>query len=572
MRTKHSNDMNLIKYILMCVLFLFITNIFAQVKNKDLGSEQVEILGEFNPEISDAHKIGRNPVIRDTTAKLSISGYSLLDKKINTRFEVDPIPSARMKGEPLSRIYRSYMKGGIGNYSTPLGEIYFNSLRSKEFSYVAYLKHISSSGSIPNALYSGFSNTATGLSGQYFKKFHTVSGEFDYNRNVVHYYGFPTHPLMDFNIDNKDLIRQRFNSFSGSGELQSSYKDSSKLNHHVNLKYNNYADLYDTAVENNIRLDASLNKYHGNELLGTDVMVDYYHNTLPDQTSFNTIIKVNPNVISSGSKWKVKAGLNIFAEVATDNVGKFHFYPDMNVNFNLVDDIVIPFAGITGNLEKNSFRSLTGINPFMSANAPLENSDTRYNVYLGLRGSMSSEITYNSRVAYSDVRNMPFFINDPAVFYPERFIAVYDDVKLLNITAELAYQKTEKLKLLLKGDWYRYEMTNEMLPWHRPGTEVKFTSLYSLRDKIILRSDIFYMNARYGRERFSVSGDNDLIFGTYPVRLKGFADINLGIEYRYTKQLSAFVNFNNIGAVRYNRWYNYPTQRFNLMGGFTYSF
>ncbi|HET6243020.1 MAG: TonB-dependent receptor [Bacteroidetes bacterium] len=566
------------KFFLLFSAIVFVTGSFAQVKDKDLGNEQVEILGDFNPVISDAFKIGKNPVINDTTARLPIPDYKLLNKKVNTSFEVDPIPAAKMKGEPLSNLYRTHIKGGFGNYFTPLGEIYFNSLRSKEFSYLAFLKHISSTGSISNAYYSGFSNTGTGLAGSYFKPTHTISGDFNYNRNVLHYYaipnGIPYSPIYDFpgKEITKDLIRQRFNLFSIGTEAQSTYKDSTKLHHNVKLRYNNFADLYDTAIENNVRLDVKLGKYHGRELIGLNIGTDYYHNTLPTDTTDNAIINLGPNIVSSGKKWRVKVGAGLFAGVGTDQIGSFHFYPDVDFNFNLIENIIIPYGGINGKLERNSYRSLTSINPFMTAYTPLKNTNTRYNIFGGLRGSLSSTITFNAGVSYSDVHNMAFFINDYNVYFPERFSVVYDDVKLLNITGELAYQKTEKLKILLKGDWYRYQMTNELHPWHRPDAEITLTTLYSLRDKIIVKADAFYLNTRYGTRRYEVSDNLEVIPGKYPEKLKGFADINLGVEYRYTKQLSAFVNFNNIGAAKYNRWYNYPLQRFNLMGGFTYSF
>jgi len=46
----------------------------------------------------------------------------------------------------------------------------------------------------------------------------------------------------------------------------------------------------------------------------------------------------------------------------------------------------------------------------------------------------------------------------------------------------------------------------------------------------------------------------------------------LGAEYRYTKKLSAFIQFNNIASSPYNKWEDYPTQRFGILGGLTYSF
>ena len=35
---------------------------------------------------------------------------------------------------------------------------------------------------------------------------------------------------------------------------------------------------------------------------------------------------------------------------------------------------------------------------------------------------------------------------------------------------------------------------------------------------------------------------------------------------------SAFLNFNNIAAQRYKRWYNYPTQGLQAMAGVTFRF
>ncbi len=48
--------------------------------------------------------------------------------------------------------------------------------------------------------------------------------------------------------------------------------------------------------------------------------------------------------------------------------------------------------------------------------------------------------------------------------------------------------------------------------------------------------------------------------------------MNLGAEYRYTKLLGMFVQLNNIFNVRYERFKNYPTQRFNVMAGVSYTF
>mgnify|MGYP002682147599 CR=1 FL=1 len=54
--------------------------------------------------------------------------------------------------------------------------------------------------------------------------------------------------------------------------------------------------------------------------------------------------------------------------------------------------------------------------------------------------------------------------------------------------------------------------------------------------------------------------------------LDGFMDLYLGLEYRYTKRLSLFLDVSNLSASKYERWYQYPVKRTLLLGGATYAF
>ena len=54
--------------------------------------------------------------------------------------------------------------------------------------------------------------------------------------------------------------------------------------------------------------------------------------------------------------------------------------------------------------------------------------------------------------------------------------------------------------------------------------------------------------------------------------LKGTADINLNFEYRYTKKIAVFLDLNNLASINYERFQDYPTMGFNLLGGFRFSF
>ena len=92
--------------------------------------------------------------------------------------------------------------------------------------------------------------------------------------------------------------------------------------------------------------------------------------------------------------------------------------------------------------------------------------------------------------------------------------------------------------------------------------KITLTGGYNIGEKILLKTDWFYNSSVYAKS-------NDASGYT---TLKGWLDLNLGAEYIYRKNLSLFLKLNNLASVRYNQWYNYPTYRFNMMGGLSYSF
>lgn len=541
----------------------------AQVKDRDLKNVVDSIKGSYTPVTKDAIRIISLPSINDTTKKIPVSKYSLIDKKLSTNFEVEPIKAAKMKGEPLVKIYRSYVKGGFGNYATPLFEAYYNSMRSKNFLYTARFNHLSSNGSLNDSISNGaFSNNNLGLSGKYFIDKHTIEAGFDYDRKMVNYYGRPSY--YNSTIDNFLLdTRQRFNLFSGNAVLSSNYADSSRINHDITLKYYNLSDLY-LAKENNLRADAKVSWFYGKEFIVATGYNDFYYNNTALDSSYNNLFSVGFEGHSKYGKLKFKLGGNAVIESMSEKVSYPHGYGNVDVNYNVIDNILIPYAGLSGKLERNSYYKMALLNPFMKPTTMLKNTNEKVKFYGGLRGSLSSTVSFNTSVSYSNVADMAFFINDTNLAYISKFDVVYDDAKVLNIHGEMAYQKFEKLRILAQADYYKYKMTKQLYPWHKPTLEVTLSAKYNLRDKILVKTDIFYQNSRKALDYYE--GNDPTVKGPFPMTLKGFADVNLGAEYRYSKHLSAFLNFNNIGALKYSRWYNYPMQRFNLMGGLTYSF
>jgi hypothetical protein len=534
---------------------------FAQ--KKSLDSMVIISTGEYKPSIADANKINDIPTVKDSTKKLMVGKYSITSRKINPRIDVEPITAAQMVGEPLTKLYNGLVKVGFGNYTTPYGEAWYNYLRSKDYAYGIRLKQLASSAWLNDRGYAGYSDSEVSLYGKKFLKEHTLTGNFDYKRNVVHFYGYERNMAT---LD-KFATVQRFNLFAANAQLISNYTKANKYHHQINLNYYNLADLYN-ASENNIKATGFLQTAIQKETLKINAGVDFYNYKTSNDTVNNTIITINPNFIAKGEKYNASIGVTAVMDIFVKS--KFYFYPTVELSYNIFDNIIIPFAGANGGLHKNSFKSFTDENPFVLSSLKMNNTNQLYNLYGGLKGTISSKIAYNAKVSYASLQNMALYVTDKNSLLGNRFDVIYDDGKVLNVRGEVTYQDKEKLRIIIYGDYFNYKMKTEAKAWYKPQVKIGASANYNLRDKIIAKLDVFYIDQQFAKY-YEKDGTQTAI-NAVSKELKGIVDANLGAEYRYTKRLGFFLTFSNIAGIRYNRWYNYPTQRFGVMGGLSFSF
>lgn len=526
----------------------------------------VQVIASYKPVISDANKILFNPSITDTFFEKPHMQYSVLNRVARTSFQVEPIKAAKIGDATVPKLYRFLAKAGFGNYTTPYGELYYNNLQSRTYNIGAHIKHISSYGKLKSYGYPGFSNNVAEVYGdKYFSK-HILSGAIGYERDVVHYYGFKPE---EWGADpSKDDIRQRFSLVRAEAHLNSLVNpDSLKLNHRVDLSYYNLSDRYGSN-ENNILLGADVNKELNliritkSQVLGLEAKVDYYFRK-DSLISRNTgLISLKPYLRTRFNAFTFNLGLDITAE--SDTVAYLHFYPLADVQFNIVKDILILYGGIRGNMQANSLRSLTDENPFMTGIAPMKASNEKIDLFAGIRSNISRELGANAWISYKRVNDLPFFVTDTNSEYDNKFTLIYDNVNVLQLHGELSWQKAEKLWLRVGGDFWNYDPKTELKAWNKPYFDVFLNFKYNLASKILVTADLYAYSDRWAKRYNAVE--------VVPAKLGAYVDGNIGLEYRYSKILGAFLNVNNIGAARYQKWLNYPSYGINILGGVSYAF
>jgi len=544
------------KFLLVCTIVLPFA-IQAQTYNVDAP-------GDPRPATrTDVKKIPEAARTKDTVLPTPSFTYNVQSKRYTTTFGIDTIKAAKMGSEPLPKLYKSYARIGVGNYSTFLGEFSIMSGRSKTGAWGIHAGHISA-GSGPKDVQgesSGYSSQNVDLFGKRFLKKHELSGGFGFNRDVVYNYGSP----VTTNVFTKDFTRQKYNFYNAEVGLKSFYTDSTAINHDVRFGYQHFNNRLGVS-EDRILLNANGGRYLRTEYLDATFGVDYNRVSGLNDTVNSTIVKFIPRFTARGKRFHASAAIGLYHE--TDGEGATYFYPQMFVSYDIINHIIIPYVSLSGGLERNNYHSLTNTNPFVMSTVAteLKNTQRKFELEIGLKGSLSSEVFYQVSASRYRLINAPFYVNTSFAIDPlqNKFIAVYDAADVVHVGGQLGWQQKEKIKLIASGDWYQYSMDTELHPWHTPTLRLGLLAMYNIEDKILVHSEIYYLNGQYARTVTPT--------GYSAINLKGLVDVNLGVEYRYNKFLSLFVDFRNIGAQRYQRWNAYPTQKFNLLGGLTYTF
>ena len=209
------------------------------------------------------------------------------------------------------------------------------------------------------------------------------------------------------------------------------------------IDFHNINDLYQVS-ENHFEANGKLSKYHKKELYAIGIDMNYNKLINPLNQDNNMVVGLNPHIKTSTDKWQFQVGVGLYLNSYPNT--KFHFYPQAEFKYNVVEHIVIPYVGIRGGLISNNLNDFYNENPFINTESLMtQNSNQKYDIYGGIRGSLSSKITFNTSFSQQKIEGMPLYVKDFGNLIENKFILTYDTVSLSKITGELTYQKLEKL-------------------------------------------------------------------------------------------------------------------------------
>ena len=586
------------------ILLFFISAIlsFSSIAQQNENTETFLGIGSGNRRIAKIQKTPIFPIHTDSVTILDDVKYYLEPKRHMTNYSIENIKPARLKITANGdKLYRGYLKAGAGTYLTPLLELNYASKRSRDESWGLNARTNGSFSSIKEMGNTKFSDLNLG---GYYQKFfmnYDLWSEVQYERNSYQFYGldYNDNSMYQFyGIDVNDSLG--IESFKNSDTLfkqnydlldlhlkfnsRNTGRDTNKLRikswvdfHHLNSNYN--------LSENHFLLGAHSGwLILDEEFLGTfeldinninspDILeLDENNIIQPTNQSYNTsaIVRFRPHIYSRKNNLIFKAGISLQANINEN--AKFYVFPDLEVSYSLFNNVFIPYGGWVGNVKRNTFNDIRLENPFISEDSPLQNTVQKSNIFAGVRGSLSNKFTFNLSSSFQNLDSMYFFIPDTTSSYGNKFQMIYDNLSQTSFLAEITYQELEKLKISAKGEYFIYSPSNFSRAWQKPDFIFTLSGLLDLSDKIVLKSD-FYLVGK--RDVFSYSEPEsiyELEDDKYIYSLPTFVDMNISAEYRYNQKVSAFIQFNNFTAKKYQYWQNFPVQSINILGGITISF
>jgi outer membrane receptor protein involved in Fe transport len=570
------------------VLFFFVFQFSFAQKKEQIGTETVNVVKPYTPKISDAFKVKEIPELdEEGNAKKETIKYTIFSFPVASTFTPSKGKAEGVEKEKQAHLFKNYATFGVGNYGTFIGELFVNHDINNTDYVGGMFRHHSSEGGIQNvALEDGFYDTSLDL--MYGSNQKDVSWNLDlgYQNQIYNWYGLPENfgstltPQDRVTLINGINPQQTYGTISLGGNV--AFNES--ILNKASLKYNHFSDASGSS-ENRFYAKPTVEFDVMESAVKTNIIVDYvggsfkknYSNTNTERVKYGfTNFGIAPSFVMQEDDWTLNIGAGLFYSL--DNVNsnnKFLVYPQFNASYKVVGDLMIFYAGAEGNLEQNSYMDFVNENPFLSPTLNIAPTDKQYDVFAGLKGKLTNNVSYNVKASYANERNKALFrsndynenaTNDDYAF-GNSLQVVYDDMKTLSFYGELKADFSEDVTFGINGTFSSFTNDFQQEAWNMPTIKINSNLDFNITEKWFAGTNVFYVGERKDFQMNTAFSAN-----AAPVTLKSYFDVNANVGYKYSDRLTAFVRANNITNNAYQKWFNYPVQGFQVILGVNYKF
>ena len=556
---------------------------FAQESTDSLKMD-VTFVGEREMVVKDALKLQSWPEPRKLDAGEKEFSYRLLAKRMNVTPIWTMLEPVRLRVDaPLARLYRGYARAGYGLYNTPLLELSMTDLRSREGTWGFQASHFATDAPSEYAVERFQDSDGAFWMSRFIGK-ERVDISANISRDNIVFYGDA-----GYLPDTTASAHERYLSFGADMAFKSHHRDSTALNHEVELGWSQLRDLTGT-VENNFDGSFDAGKFVGTERFSLGGSLNLDRMTIgsnnPDTLRTDAaIVSLLPTATSYKGPLTVTLGAGLWvdadAQSRNGSGSTFHFYPKVEASIRVLRDVFVPYISLDGGLEMNRLASIIEKNPFYlsSINSEMRTTSRSNDLEIGMRGTITKAVSFQINASSTKYEDYMYFMNDESLDLAKgsRFSAFYDTLKVKSVGGHLSLDIIKNLDIRLAGRLYDYDANGQNAAWNLPKSEWSIDLSYSFLEKFYIDASVTVVGARSavttvypGPDLPPFLQDGEIYY--YNIELPSYIDANIGVEYRYNSRTSVWAKCSNLTNSSYSQWAGYPVQGIQALFGASYSF
>jgi len=573
-----------------------------KLRNDSLMNRELTLEKEYNPTIQDAVKMSQLPELREPQAPKSNVEFSNYTTTYEVQSKIFPLnPQAYLTNLNYSK-YKGYLTGGVSNLIDIDGDLGYQILNSNNDRLNIFFSHRSSGCNVSYLQDELLENDTRkfkindnwgGLNYLHDSGHFQFFADAKYTNSAFNYYGLSI-PYFDYfpglftqNTNNFDKNTNQINNMFEAHLGVSSEKDS-KLHYIINANYTNFRQKYGNTMdvngstENRFLFDVDIhqmfNTTAGLGLAGSIKMYSYSNlfKILNDSTTNYWTYSLNPYFYLEEHDLELVLGAKVEAEI--NGRSKIIVSPAVRINYHPNEKVLLYLlaeGGRKDNSQYNMYYENRYVDPLIRVIDSRSPVDATAGIKLIPVSTLSVEIfggykiTNDEHFYYSNVGAKNVYDDTTPMLAGNWITPVYEDANTLKFGADLKYAYQDIFELNLKGTYYQWNISQGEYAilyeaWNKPNFETNLSVSYRL-PILPLRFDLSYLGA-YGRKaanNFTLSES---------VKMNDIHDLSLKGTYSLTSNFSIYASLNNLLFSKYDLWWGYPAQNFNIMGGLSVLF
>ena len=526
-------------------------------------AKQVEVTKAYVPEVAEAVKLPVEPNMVDTVKMRPEIDYSISPKMFATDLATHRFKPATVTYWEFNRPKNFYIKVGAGYPLNSVGDLYASIHNTRVGYLLAYLNHDGEYAKLPNhdkvKTNAMQMQNRVGVAGGLYCGKRIFEGDVNYNSEIFH-----RHAGDGSEIDFEDLnLSLRFGD---------NFTDLSRTNFDIAIKSNYFNDKAGWLAENQRRLQEahagiSARVARGFKQHYVELTAGY-----DGRWGFKDLADYVDNTARFGVRYGYKTqllDLVVGADYCYDRVkardkASHYVLPQAKIRFLVSKhDYVTPFLEIETELENNSYHSLIQRNPYLdmvARNLKMPNT-VNYDMRFGIEGRFAQDkFAYRLYAGMLFVENSIYWYN-----YDYMWLRPVDARRnVMSLNLDIDYKPISNFEIAAGLHGYLFTDfadvavgdTKVTIDGGRSPFEAYIKARYDFGKASIGASSNFYGKTAWSSfERVDPEqAPEPANMVKHTVYTPFYADVNLDVDWKVSKQCTLFVEGRNLTNANIYRW------------------